>query len=649
MHGNKIYFSICVLFCAFLTAVFAPAVNGAWIEEEDEQETKKVILKKKNPAVTTTRETNVTPPEMLPPPKTNIMSTGSYITLLSTERRGTNVIVTWIDLPRTGVTYKVYRSDSAIATLSAFDNARFLGSVGDGISSFVDTPPPPGPYYYAVTATVNNVEQRVLVIDQSYTSLPVSLKPDGPDEDTLFVKNIKSFYEPNTRSVIVLWDVLTEPGRYHLYRAETPIIDSTALVNCETLDDVPSDQSFFVDRNIDMRRSYYYAALFARNDREIRVFSANNNYTTMPASITPRKTLAVTAPAAPEIASNTNTPPPVVTNVVVVTNTNTAPTNEMKQAEVKLPPKIYTVTNIASKLLAGNAAIEISWEMPADIRGPFMLLLYRAKVELSSPLLLGDFLYKSISPYENISGTRRYSFIDIDVVRETPYYYAVIVANGTSSMDHPMMPQVNYSTNAVIVPKIPITTNIVVETNYVMATNMSTNYYSNVQAITLTNVVNETVTNNVTNNITNVFTNFVTNVVTEVFTNIVTNYATVPAGSTNIVPVAPMVVAPPVTIDGDIDLFVKNTITGRFYKGLYREAAAELSLALERRDTMGTNTPYRAYLFLARCYLELKDYRQSLATFVMLRKVVPDYPQDEVDFWQEKVIAGIRSVKELRQ
>ncbi len=616
--------SLLIVCAGFLTCLI---VSAAWLEDSDDADTKKIITRKKKPSVTNiVRETNLAAQEMKTPDTKSVVTSGSYVTLVAAERdkSGAKAVVTWVDVPTSGVTYKIYRSTTAISTITAFETARLVGTVGDNIGSYVDAPPP-GTYYYAVTASLKGVEQRVLVIDQSYTSMGVKVTAAGP-EDNGFVRNIKSFYEPNTRSIIVMWEPLAAAGNYTIYRSDAPIANEGALAKATSIDELEYHESVFVDRHIDLARAYYYAIMLNMNGNIVKQFLANHTYTTLSAEVKPRATVSVVVPqktnAKKDDLFDIDIPPLTPkSNVVVMTKPE------------KTDPRVYTVTNIRAEMAPG-IGIRISWELPQNVSNAFSFIVYRSKTTaLSTPFALNnDLMHKIINPYEYLADNRRYVLVDMTVESATPYYYAVLVANGSPYLSHPFFPDVNYTTkpvtpvlvdtNAVRGPVSVVITNII--TNTVVATITNLNAMTNLFAVT--NYVDIPVTNVVTETVTNVIAVTNTVAMTNVF--VQTNEA-----------------RPDGTVKGTYEKLgtpddtVRAILNTRYYPGRFAEAADALAAFLASDDSMpGDRSWYIAKLFLGRSHLELRQYRTALDVFQSVRQRSPE----EVDFWIDKTITAMQ-------
>lgn len=88
------------------------------------------------------------------------------------------------------------------------------------------------------------------------------------------------------------------------------------------------------------------------------------------------------------------------------------------------------------------------------------------------------------------------------------------------------------------------------------------------------------------------------------------------------------------TTSNELDYIIKNI----FYKEQYRAAVKELNLFISRTDN--DNEKAKARLYLARCYIEIGDYKKSVRLLNM--KDVRQYFPEEAQFWADFATARLR-------
>ncbi len=98
-----------------------------------------------------------------------------FVTGIRIATRDPEVRITWRDAPSYDGTYRIYRHTAAIDRES-FSDAVFAGTVEPGIEAFVDRPPTPGFYYYAVVAhDADDTPVTEFITFQNVSSQPVEI------------------------------------------------------------------------------------------------------------------------------------------------------------------------------------------------------------------------------------------------------------------------------------------------------------------------------------------------------------------------------------------------------------------------------------------------------------------------------------------
>ncbi|TVR60130.1 MAG: hypothetical protein EA426_05770 [Spirochaetaceae bacterium] len=100
---------------------------------------------------------------------------GVFVTGIRIATRDPEVRITWRDAPGYDGTYRVYRHTARIDRES-FPDAVFVGTVQPGIEAFLDRPPTPGFFYYAVTAhDADDTPVTEYIAFQNVSSQPVEI------------------------------------------------------------------------------------------------------------------------------------------------------------------------------------------------------------------------------------------------------------------------------------------------------------------------------------------------------------------------------------------------------------------------------------------------------------------------------------------
>lgn len=364
-------------------------------------------------------------------------------TLITVTVQGTSAIVTWTDIPRTGVAYRIYRGLQPLSTEGALARAEYLGFVGDGVGVYIDQAPQ-GAFYYAVTAVIDGVEQRALVPDQSYTTFPVTIL--NANKELRVVSGLEAAYDRALKGIVLSWRAPANAGtagEYVLYRNDVPIL-SEAIRSVSVPIATPSIyDSVYLDRALEEGNAYYYALLYRHNGKEDRVFIGGENATERP----------ITAPQPSLRPVTTNAARPAETTNLVITNyvTNTVETETEPTAEV------FTVNNLSATRIPDARGVEVAWTFNETVPTDYAFLVFRSArqpIYSAHALAANDLLISVVRPHEYLTGEGTYAYRDMSAPEGVSNYYAVLVANGTPFDRHAFLPNINYSIIPVVVPTI---------------------------------------------------------------------------------------------------------------------------------------------------------------------------------------------------
>jgi hypothetical protein len=225
------------------------------------------------------REIEQRPAERLPEKVTLI-----YAMVVNRNR----VLVTWKGTQQPGISYNVYRSTAALATLERIRAAEKLAVLDSSKENFVDgSIPRTGNYFYAVTARDRaGNEDLQLVPDQSYTASGIFVAL--PRQNIVTSVRAKVV---GADSVKIVWEArgAQGEGKYMLYRDRTPITSPEKVALAESIGSVDFGGREFTDKNL-APGSYYYAVLGRLNDGTLDpTFVRDANYTASPATIGGRR------------------------------------------------------------------------------------------------------------------------------------------------------------------------------------------------------------------------------------------------------------------------------------------------------------------------------------------------------------------------
>src|SRR6056297_241984 len=186
-----------------------------------------------------------------------------FVSRLRLSIRDPQVRVTWEDAADILTDYRVYRSREPI-TNETLSEATFIASVAPGEEAYIDIPPTPGGYHYAVLAESpagnpyrvvipgRNASFRAVVIENVATEAERAARVERIDAVVV---------DTEGRRAIELTAVADREGRsLAVYRATTRIDDVADLANASLVREIDSAEARLIDLPVP-GVAYYYAAV----------------------------------------------------------------------------------------------------------------------------------------------------------------------------------------------------------------------------------------------------------------------------------------------------------------------------------------------------------------------------------------------------
>ncbi|MFP4375861.1 MAG: hypothetical protein ACLFP4_02355 [Spirochaetales bacterium] len=214
------------------------------------------------------------------------------------------VLITWEPAPGPVTGYAIYRSTEEISTAS-FGEADLVDMVGPEAESYVDIPPEPGSYHYAVVVlTASGAPIRVIIPGRNASFRPVDIAEVATDlQRSADVEQLAAQVEdPRTIALSLRTD---KPGRtIALYRSTRPIISFESLSDATLFREITSQTREVLDFPVPGVEYYYAAVDTARILSGEVAFEAGVNTTgqaiSLPLDEAPRATTATAEEAEDE-------------------------------------------------------------------------------------------------------------------------------------------------------------------------------------------------------------------------------------------------------------------------------------------------------------------------------------------------------------
>jgi hypothetical protein len=203
------------------------------------------------------------------------------------------VLITWEPAPGPVTGYALYRSPRPINSENLLD-ATLIDTLPPEAESYVDIPPEPGTYHYAIVVlTQSGAPIQVVIPGRNASFRPVPVEQIATDlQRSAEVERLSAAIE-DSRTISITLDT-DRPGRtIALYRSTSPINTFTSLSNATLFREVSSETEKVLDFPVPGVEYYYAAADTARILAGEVVFEGGTNVTTNPVALP----LAVTEPA----------------------------------------------------------------------------------------------------------------------------------------------------------------------------------------------------------------------------------------------------------------------------------------------------------------------------------------------------------------
>ncbi|HUX14203.1 MAG TPA: hypothetical protein VMW87_14340 [Spirochaetia bacterium] len=182
-----------------------------------------------------------------------------YVSRLRVAFQDPKVQLTWQDPAAVAGTLQIYRSVQPI-TAATFDSAVLVGTADPGSESFMDVPPTPGDYYYAVLARKSGEGlYQVFIPFRNVTLEPVKVTRTATEQQlAASVSGIQ--VRQLDRSVLLTFDASKPKRTLGVYRSTSPILSSDVLAQSTRIQAVSSEKSSIVDYPVP-GINYYYAVV----------------------------------------------------------------------------------------------------------------------------------------------------------------------------------------------------------------------------------------------------------------------------------------------------------------------------------------------------------------------------------------------------
>lgn len=176
------------------------------------------------------------------------------------------VRITWNDAEQIVTSYRVYRSTEPITT-GTLGDAELVGTAEPGDEGFIDVPPAPGDYYYAVVAENPAGDPYPVIIpgrNASYRAVAIENVATEAERAARVRDLDATVVRTEGRSAIEITAVASREGRtIAVYRSTEPIETEAGLADASLVREVPSESPRLVDLPVP-GVGYYYAAVDAR-------------------------------------------------------------------------------------------------------------------------------------------------------------------------------------------------------------------------------------------------------------------------------------------------------------------------------------------------------------------------------------------------
>lgn len=254
-----------LIFLLIILAISNYSIHAAWLEETEESEpvVEEVVEEKDEE-----KQPEIIPPEVEEKQSEpveaveEVEESDDYylqVTLIRAEKVSPDsIMIGWQGVDEQGISYQIYRSTNIPDSEEVIKNSIMVYS---GLQTiYTDKGIEGGTYYYAVTVKdANGNEDRNLIPDQSYYTLPLIIdKKEKPKNVTGLTAVL------NEETVILNWNSELENIIFKIYRNTERIINKNILNSSIILGTVRSPDKSYED--ILFSKGKYYYAVTTENE-----------------------------------------------------------------------------------------------------------------------------------------------------------------------------------------------------------------------------------------------------------------------------------------------------------------------------------------------------------------------------------------------
>lgn len=180
-----------------------------------------------------------------------------YVSRLRIAMKDPLVKLTWQDPADPSGPIRIYRSTHEFAA-DTFADATLIGTAKPGVESFLDVPPHPGDYYYAVLMEKpGNGVYEVFVPFRNVTVKPVAVTKTATDQQ--LAATVSGVSATATDNAVTIRFEASRPERtLALYRSTSPILSTDALAGATQIQEISSGATAATDFPVP-GIGYYYA------------------------------------------------------------------------------------------------------------------------------------------------------------------------------------------------------------------------------------------------------------------------------------------------------------------------------------------------------------------------------------------------------
>lgn len=198
--------------------------------------------------------------------------------------RDPQIRLSWDDATDLSARYLIYRHTEEI-TLATLSEATLVGVVEQGVESFIDTPPEPGAYYYAILAQDEDETIYEVIVPFRNTIVSPVVVESAAEEAVRTARATAIRARADETTIRVEFSVSQRDRTLALYRSVNPIRTTDDLARATRVATIPSTQSQYTDYVVP-GVPYHYAVVDTELIQDGRVdFVAGENTTGDPVEI----------------------------------------------------------------------------------------------------------------------------------------------------------------------------------------------------------------------------------------------------------------------------------------------------------------------------------------------------------------------------